>query len=104
MASRLDSTPYYFEVENGKTEPLKITNKALSGILIHKTDSTTGEGIYGVTFLLYDSSNTPSVSTPVMTGAMSTSKIWRQAATTCASWKMRGMSGHPEENRLREVW
>ena len=56
---KLDSTPYYFEVENGKTEPLKITNKAVSGILIHKTDSTTGEGIYGVTFLLYDSSNTP---------------------------------------------
>ena len=44
---------------NGKTEPLKITNQAVSGILIHKTDSTTGEGIYGVTFLLYDSSNTP---------------------------------------------
>ena len=56
---KLDSTPYYFEVENGKTEPLKITNKAVSGILIHKTDSTTSEGIYGVTFLLYDSSNTP---------------------------------------------
>lgn len=56
---KLDSTPCYFEVENGKTEPLKITNKAVSGILIHKTDSTTGEGIYGVTFLLYDSSNTP---------------------------------------------
>lgn len=56
---RLDSTPHYFEVENGKAEPLKITNKAVSGILIHKTDSTTGEGIYGVTFLLYDSSNTP---------------------------------------------
>ena len=56
---KLDSTPHYFEVVNGKTEPLKITNQAVSGILIHKTDSTTGEGIYGVTFLLYDSSNTP---------------------------------------------
>ena len=56
---KLDSTPHYFEVENGKTEPLKITNKAMSGILIHKTDSTTGDGIYGVSFLLYDSSNTP---------------------------------------------
>ena len=56
---KLDSTYHYFEVENGKTELLKITNKAISGILIHKTDSTTGEGIYGVSFLLYDSSNTP---------------------------------------------
>ena len=56
---KLDDTPHYFEVVNGKTEPLKITNQAVSGILIHKTDSTTGEGIYGMTFLLYDSSNTP---------------------------------------------
>ena len=56
---KLDSTPHYFEVVNGKAEPLKITNQAVSGILIHKTDSTTGEGIYGVTFLLYDSNNTP---------------------------------------------
>ena len=27
--------------------------------MIHKTDSVTGKGIYGVTFLLYDSTNTP---------------------------------------------
>lgn len=32
---KLDSTPHYFEVVNGKTEPLKITNQAVSGILIH---------------------------------------------------------------------
>ena len=32
---------------------------AFSGILIHKTDSVTGKGIQGVTFLLYDSTNTP---------------------------------------------
>lgn len=56
---KLDDTPHYFEVENGKTETVRITNQAMSGILIHKTDSTTGEGIYGVTFLLYDSTNTP---------------------------------------------
>lgn len=31
----------------------------ISGILLHKVDSTTGEGIYGVTFLLYDDTNTP---------------------------------------------
>ena len=34
-------------------------NKPFSGILIHKTDSVTGKGIQGVTFLLYDSTNTP---------------------------------------------
>ena len=56
---KLDDTPHYFEVENGKTETVRITNQAMSGILIHKTDSTTGEGIYGVTFFLYDSTNTP---------------------------------------------
>ena len=43
----------------GKTSKLTITNRTLSGILIHKTDESTGEGIYGVSFLLYDSSNTP---------------------------------------------
>lgn len=56
---RVDSTPIYFEVENGKTVSLTVTNKAFSGILIHKTNSMTGKGIQGVTFLLYDSTNTP---------------------------------------------
>ena len=56
---QLDDTPHYFEVKNGKTTILTIKNKALSGILIHKIDSTTGDGIYGVTFLLYDSGNNP---------------------------------------------
>ena len=50
---------YYFTVKDGKTTTLTVENKAFSGILIHKTDSVTGKGIYGVTFLLYDSSNTP---------------------------------------------
>ena len=56
---QLDDTPVYFEVKNGKTTTLTVKNKALSGILIHKIDSTTGDGIYGVTFLLYDSGNNP---------------------------------------------
>ena len=55
----LNSTPVYFEVKDGKTTVLTVTNKPVSGILIHKIDSTTGEGIYGVTFLLYDSSKKP---------------------------------------------
>lgn len=55
----LDNTPHYFEVKDGKTTTLTVENKCLSGILIHKIDSVTGEGIYGVTFLLYDSNKTP---------------------------------------------
>ena len=56
---QLDSTPVYFTVEDGKTTTKTVTNKAISGILIHKVDSATGEGIPGVTFLLYDSGNNP---------------------------------------------
>ena len=56
---RLDDTPHYFEVENGKTTTLRVENTPVSAILIHKTDSTTGEGIYGVPFILYDNTNTP---------------------------------------------
>ena len=56
---KLDDTPHYFEVEDGKTTLLQIENAAFSGILIHKTSSATGEGLYGVTFLLYDDTNTP---------------------------------------------
>ena len=56
---QLDNTPIYFAVEDGKTTTKTVPNKAISGILIHKVDSTTGEGIYGVSFILYDSGNNP---------------------------------------------
>ena len=56
---RLDSTPIYFTVEDGKTTTKTVTNKAISGILIHKVNAVTGEGIPGVSFLLYDSGNNP---------------------------------------------
>ena len=56
---KLDATPTYFTIQDGKVTTVTITNKAFSGILIRKTDSVTGKGIYGVTFLLYDSGNTP---------------------------------------------
>ena len=68
---KLDSTPHYFTVADGKTTTLTVTNKPFSGILIHKTDSVTGKGIYGVSFLLYDASP-PSASTPATTAAMFT--------------------------------
>ena len=54
-----DTTPTYFEVKNGKTTTVTITNKPFSGILLHKVDAATGKGIYGVTFLLYDSGKNP---------------------------------------------
>ena len=54
----LDDTPHYFEVKDGKVTTLRITNAAKSGILIHKVD-TSGEGIYGVKFLLYDQNRNP---------------------------------------------
>ena len=56
---RLDDTPHRIEVRDGQTATLEITNKAISGILIHKVDSATGEGIPGVSFILYDSGNNP---------------------------------------------
>ena len=56
---QLDSTPVYFEVKDGKCAPVVLTNKMICGILIHKTSSTTGDGIYGVPFILYDSNHNP---------------------------------------------
>jgi uncharacterized surface anchored protein len=56
---KLDATRHYFTMENGKNTTLTVENKPFSGILIHKTDSVTGKGIQGVTFLLYDNTNTP---------------------------------------------
>ena len=56
---RLDDTPHRVEVRDGQTATLEITNKAISGILIHKVNAVTGEGIYGVSFILYDNGNNP---------------------------------------------
>ena len=56
---QLDDTPTYFAVEDGKTTTKTVTNKAISGILIHKVNAVTGEGIPGVSFILYDSGNNP---------------------------------------------
>ena len=56
---QLDNTPIYFTVEDGKTTAKTVTNKAISGILLHKVNAITGEGIPGVSFILYDSGNDP---------------------------------------------
>ena len=55
---KLDSTPHYFTMQDGgKGTTLTVTNKAVSGITLHKTDAVTKKGIYGVTFLLYDANH-----------------------------------------------
>ena len=56
---KLDATHHTFNVKDGKNTTLTVENKAFSGVLIHKTDFTTGKGIYGVSFILYDSANKP---------------------------------------------
>jgi len=56
---QLDATPIYFTIEDGETVTKTVTNKAFSGILLHKIDSKTREGIPNVTFLLYDGKMNP---------------------------------------------
>ena len=55
----LDATPHNIEVKDGQTATLRLTNEPISGILIYKVSSTTGEGLYGVSFLLSDSRHNP---------------------------------------------
>lgn len=55
----LDSEPKHIEVKNGKQVLLTVTNRQTSSMLIHKIDSVTGEGIYGVTFLVSDARHNP---------------------------------------------
>lgn len=56
---KIDSTPHYFTIQEGKTTTLTVTNAPFSGIIIHKVNSVTGEGIYDVKFLLYDQNKNP---------------------------------------------
>ena len=56
---RLDSQPYQIEVKDGGTATLEITNRQIGSAIIRKVDSLTGEGIYGVKFLISDASGHP---------------------------------------------
>jgi len=56
---QLDSQPYQIEVKDGGTATLKITNRQTGSAIIHKVDSLTGEGIYGVKFLVSDAKGNP---------------------------------------------
>ena len=55
----LDTTQHRIEVKDGQTATLEITNRKACSILIHKIDANTGDGIYGVTFVIYDSGRNP---------------------------------------------
>ena len=56
---KLDSTRHYFSVKNGEVTQEVIENEAVSGILVHKISTADGEGIPGVSFILYDSGHNP---------------------------------------------
>ena len=55
----LNSTPHYFTIRDNETTTLTVTNAPFSGIILHKIDSVTGLGIYGVKFLVYDQNKNP---------------------------------------------
>lgn len=56
---KLDDTPHQIEVKDGGTAILEITNRQTGSALIHKIDSVTGKGIFGVKFLLSDAKGNP---------------------------------------------
>jgi uncharacterized surface anchored protein len=56
---KVDKTPQYFTIRDNETTTLTVTNAPFSGIIIHKINSVTGDGIYDVKFLLYDENKNP---------------------------------------------
>ncbi len=56
---KLDATPHQIEIKNGENAQLTITNRKAASILLHKVDSVTGKGIYGVKFLISDANRNP---------------------------------------------
>ncbi|MBU5456715.1 SpaA isopeptide-forming pilin-related protein [Oscillibacter sp. MSJ-31] len=55
----LDTTPVNACVKDGETTTVEITNQRMCSIMIHKVDANTGNGIYGVKFVIYDSGKNP---------------------------------------------
>ena len=55
----LDPTRHYFTVRDGAVTQEVIENEAISGILVHKISTADGEGIPGVSFILYDRGHNP---------------------------------------------
>lgn len=55
----LDTSPVNACVKDGETTTVEITNQRMASIMIHKVDAATGDGIYGVKFVIYDSGKNP---------------------------------------------
>ncbi len=55
----LDVQPRNVEVKDKETATVEVTNRKQSNIVIRKVDAATGEGLYGATFVLYDSHDNP---------------------------------------------
>ena len=96
-----DDTPIYFEVKGGRTTTLTVTNKALSAILIHKIDATTGKGIYGVRFMAYDSKHNPIAE--VVTDQNGYAYV--EGLTESGRYYLRELenAGYVEDNQLKSV-
>lgn len=56
---KLDAQPRDVQVKHGQTATVEVTNRLTGSALIHKVDSVTGKGIYGVTFLVSDGKGHP---------------------------------------------
>ena len=54
---RLDATPQNVIVKAGELATVMFENEKLAGVRIKKVDAVTGEGIYGVRFLIKDENN-----------------------------------------------
>ena len=54
---RLDATPQNVIVKSGELATVTFENEKLAGVRIKKVDAVTGEGIYGVRFLIKDEDN-----------------------------------------------
>ncbi len=55
----VDPTPVQICVKDGETATAEITNQRMASIMIHKIDAASGDGIYGVKFVLYDAGKNP---------------------------------------------
>ncbi len=86
----LDTTPVNVCVKDGETTTVEITNQRMASIMIHKVDAATGEGIYGVKFVLYDSGKNPiGEYTTDQDGYIYIDDSWYPESTTCVNWRRR---------------
>lgn len=107
---KLDSTRHYFSVKDGEVTQEVIENEAISGILVHKISTADGDGIPGISFILYDSGHNPiDQQTTDDRGYAWFEDLEGGGRFTCASWRMRGTSQTPNcarsmSRRVRPPW